>query len=77
MLVRLGGFGASLFLGETFFEKGTMKNPFKKRSIVRIKHRVQKQIDCHNWANKMEIQRLVSSKPHVQVYPESMPKTID
>ena len=53
-----------------------MKNPFKKRRIVRIKHRVQKQIDCHDWASKMEIQRLVSSKPPIQIHSNVVPRSI-
>jgi hypothetical protein len=53
-----------------------MENAGEKRRIIRIKHRVHKQIDCHKWASKMEIQRLVSSKP-LQVVPKPAASQVD
>jgi len=52
-------------------------NFFKRRRIVRIKHRIHKQIDCHTWASKMEIQRLISAKSHIQVHPTTLPKFVE
>ena len=53
-----------------------MKKPNKKKRVIKIKHEIRNQLDCHNWASKMEIQRLVSSKPFVRVLPKSVPTAI-
>jgi len=44
-----------------------MKKLAKKRRLIKFKHRIDNQIDCHNWATKMEIQRLLSGKPDIKV----------
>jgi len=53
-----------------------MKKQDNKKRIIKIKHKIHNQLDCHNWASKMEIQRLVSSKPFVRVLPRSVPTAI-
>lgn len=54
-----------------------MKNPPKKKRVIKIKHKIHNQLDCHNWASKMEIQRLVSSKPFVKIVLKSIPTAIN
>jgi len=55
-----------------------MKNPFgKKRRIVRIKHHITKAIDCHQWASKLELQRLASSKPYTPAVPKEGSKVVE
>jgi hypothetical protein len=46
-----------------------MKKQTKKKRLIKFKHRVDNQIDCHSWATKMEIHRLISGKPDVKVLP--------
>ena len=53
-----------------------MFNPFKKKRVIKFKHKVASQIDGHKWASKMETQRLVSSKSFVKIVPKSVPKTV-
>ena len=53
-----------------------MFNPFKKSRVIKFKHKVASQIDCHNWASKMETQRLVSSKSFIRVMPRTATKAI-
>ena len=54
-----------------------MFNPFKKRRVIKFKHKVAGHIDGHKWASKMETQRLVSSKSFIKLVPESAPKAVD
>ncbi len=39
---------------------------FRKRRVIKFKHHLGSQIDCHKWASKMETHRLVSSKSLVK-----------
>jgi hypothetical protein len=48
-----------------------MKKQTKKKRLIKFKHIVDNQIDCHNWATKMEIQRLLSGKPDIKVVSKS------
>ena len=56
--------------------KKKMLNPFKRKRVVRFKHRLHPQIDCHKWANKMETHRLISSKSHVKLIQKSISRTV-
>ncbi len=53
-----------------------MFNPFKKSRVIKFKHKVASQIDCHNWASKMETQRLISSKSFIEIVPRTTPKAV-
>jgi len=53
-----------------------MFNPFKKRRVIKFKHKVASQIDGHKWASKIETQRLVSSKSFIKIVPTSVPKAV-
>jgi len=53
-----------------------MLNPFKKRRVIKFKHKVATQIDGHKWASKIETQRLVSSKSLIKIVPKSVPKAV-
>jgi len=48
-------------------EERKMKKMSKKKRLIRFKHRVDNEIDCHDWATKMEIHRLMSGKPDIKV----------
>jgi hypothetical protein len=52
-------------------EECKMKKQTKKKRLIKFKHIVDNQIDCHNWATKMEIQRLLSGKPDIKVVSKS------
>ena len=54
-----------------------MKVQIKKKRLIKFKHRVDNQIDCHDWATKMEIHRLMSGKPDVKVLPKTVSNVID
>lgn len=54
-----------------------MKNPFKRIRIIKFKHKVASQIDCHKWASKMETQRLVSSKSCIKLVPKAVPTAVE
>jgi len=43
-----------------------MKKLIKKIRLIKFKHRIDNQLDCHSWATKMEIQRLLSGKPDIK-----------
>ncbi|MBN2272429.1 MAG: hypothetical protein JXN61_17590 [Sedimentisphaerales bacterium] len=58
------------------FDATKMFNPFKKRRVIKFKHKVATQIDCHKWATKMETQRLVSSKSFIKLVPSTAPKAV-
>ena len=45
------------------------KQTNKKKRLIKFKHMVDNQIDCHDWATKMEIHRLISGKPDIKVLP--------
>jgi len=53
-----------------------MFNPFNKSRAIKFKHKVASQIDCHKWASKMEMQRLVSSKSFIKTVPSTAPKAV-
>lgn len=53
-----------------------MHNPFKKKRVVKFKHKVDVHLDGHKWASKMEMQRLISSKSHIKISPQSAPNAI-
>jgi hypothetical protein len=44
-----------------------MKKLVKKKRLIKFKHRVDNEIDCHSWATKMEVHRLMSGKPDIKV----------
>jgi hypothetical protein len=54
-----------------------MKTQIKKKRLIKFKHRMDNQIDCHDWATKMEIHRLISGKPDIKVLPRAVLKVID
>lgn len=54
-----------------------MFGPFKKRRVIKFNHKVAAQIDCHNWASKMETHRLVSSKSCIRLIPTSVPRVVE
>ena len=47
-----------------------MKKVIKKKRKVKWGNGIYNGVDSHNWANKMEIQRLISSKPDVKAVPK-------
>jgi len=44
-----------------------MKRLVKKRRLIKFRHRIDNQIDCHSWETKMEIHRLLSGKPDIKL----------
>ncbi len=54
-----------------------MKDQIKKKRLIKFKHRVDSQIDCHDWATKMEIHHLISGKPDIKVLPKVVSKVTD
>jgi hypothetical protein len=60
-------------LGRNYWtEECEMKKLVKKKRLIKFKHRVDNEIDCHNWATKMEIHRLISGKPDIKVSPKTV-----
>ena len=53
-----------------------MFNPFKKRRVIKFKHKVAVNLDGHKWASKMETHRLVSSKPPVKLIQRPITGTV-
>jgi hypothetical protein len=56
-----------------------MFNPFKKnrkKRVIKFKHKIAAQLDGHKWVSKMETHRLVSSKSHIKVSPQSAPNAV-
>jgi hypothetical protein len=45
----------------------TMKNAIKAHRTVKCRPAIYNGVDSHKWANKMEIQHLISCKPDVEV----------
>ena len=45
----------------------TMKNTIKYNRTVQCRTAIYNGVDSHKWANKMEIQHLISSKPDAEV----------
>lgn len=54
-----------------------MKRPVKKRRLIKFRHRVDNQIDCHSWATKMEIHRLLSGKPDIKLAHKAIANVAD
>jgi hypothetical protein len=53
-------------------EEREMKKLVTKKRLIKFKHRIDNQIDCHDWATKMEIHRLISGKPDIKVVPKTV-----
>jgi hypothetical protein len=44
-----------------------MKKLSNNKRLIKFKHRIDNQINCHDWATKMEIHRLMSGKPDTKL----------
>lgn len=54
-----------------------MKKLTEKKRLIKFKHRIDKQIDCHSWATKMEIHRLISGKADTKLTTRAVPQAFD
>jgi len=50
-----------------------MKRAIHEKRAIKFKPAICKELDCHKWASKMEIRRLLSGKPDLKIKVISKP----
>jgi hypothetical protein len=53
-----------------------MKKLSNNKRLIKFKHRIDNQINCHDWATKMEIHRLMSGKPDTKLVSRTVPQGV-